>query len=345
MKSSKTIVIIGIISYILGVITSAQDLKGNFTSPIFLIVISGIMTYAFIIIATIRLWRASRYVSILLIFSEVMLIIFTVIQEIVSAKYGSPVIISLNIIKVVSTLTFFYAICLLWVMAKHESKIIDTLSNKYGLTSGETSTILEEKRKGNEKSVEKIFANLQERTRTKYKKTTGIDPKNIIFEIGKDISWVDIVHHVFRIIEFDRNGTIIGPNNKVKALSQDQPYGFLLVESPILNNKAKIPIIHRDDFLLAASLFNNPKLSKLVNFQEFLVTYEPEILLPDGLSGSPSHVLHYIIVPSGTLDLYYSTDNDLHMAKPDPEKLFGPFKYKGMIEVQISSEFNKTKIN
>ena len=40
---NKTIAIIGIGSYILSVITSAEDLEGNFVSPITLIIISGII--------------------------------------------------------------------------------------------------------------------------------------------------------------------------------------------------------------------------------------------------------------------------------------------------------------
>ena len=100
----------------------------------------------------------------------------------------------------------------------------------------------------------------------------------------------------------------------------------------------RLPIIHRDDFLLAASVFDEPKLAGLVVDEEFLVTYAPKHLLPKGLSGSPHHVLHYVITPRGTLDSYYSMNNDMHMAKPDPQKLFGPFVYQGWIKVQINSE-------
>ena len=87
--------------------------------------------------------------------------------------------------------------------------------------------------------------------------------------------------------------------------------------------------------MLAASVFDVPKV---MDFVELLVTYAPKHLLPKGLSGSPHHVLHYVITPRGTLDSYYSMNNDIHMAKPDPQKLFGPFVYQGMIKVQINTE-------
>jgi len=162
--------------------------------------------------------------------------------------------------------------------------------------------------------------------------------KDIIPEIGKEISWLDIVNHAFRVSEFDRNETTIDKNNQVKAKSSFQPYGYLLVESPILNNRVRLPIIHRDDFWLAASVFDEPMLADLVVSKELLVTYAPKHLGPKGLSGSPRHVLHYAIVPSGTLDSYYSVNNSVHMAKPEPQKLFGPFVYQGEIKVQINSE-------
>jgi hypothetical protein len=43
-------------------------------------------------------------------------------------------------------------------------------------------------------------------------------------------------------------------------------------------------------------------------------------------------------VSSGTLDSYYSANSDAHMAKPEPQKLFGPFVYQGEIKEQINSD-------
>jgi hypothetical protein len=101
-----------------------------------------------------------------------------------------------------------------------------------------------------------------------------------------------------------------------------------------------MPIIHRDDFLLAASVFDEPKVLAPIEAEdlELLATYAPKHLLPKGLSASPHHVLHYVIAPRGTLDSYYSKNNGMYMAKPAPQKLFGPFVYQGEIKVQINSE-------
>jgi hypothetical protein len=72
--------------------------------------------------------------------------------------------------------------------------------------------------------------------------------------------------------------------------------------------------------------------------QDMLVTYAPKKLRKDGRSGSLHHVLHYVMAPKGTLDRYYTVDNDLHMKRPEPEKLFGPFLYDGAIRVGVNSE-------
>jgi len=157
-------------------------------------------------------------------------------------------------------------------------------------------------------------------------------------EIVRDISWADIVRHALRVVEFDRAGTTIGEHDTVHAANPSKPYGYLLVESPILNQRVSLPIIHRDDYLLAASVFDEPKLAQLVTEAELLVTYAPKKLLPKGLSGHPSHVLHFVITPLGTLDRYYAADSDSHMAKPAPEKLFSPFVYEGDMRVQMNAE-------
>ncbi len=205
-----------------------------------------------------------------------------------------------------------------------------------GLTPEEVSLVKEDLQKGNRESAEQRIAIAQERQRAKFKEATGIDVRNIVPVIGRDISLADIVNQVFRVLEFERCGTTID-NNKVKALSSVEPYGYLLVESPILNQKVRLPIIHKDDFILAASVFDLPNPAEHIVDNELLVTYAPKHLLDKGLSGSPHHVLHYVIAPHGTLDSYYSTNNSIHMAKPEPAKIFGQFVYMGEIKVQINS--------
>ena len=193
-------------------------------------------------------------------------------------------------------------------------------------------------KKGDHKATVHKIAKEQKKLRKKFKEIAGIDAEDIVPDIGKDISWAEIVNHAFRVLEFDRSGTTIDKNYQVKAKSSIDPYGYLLVESPILNNRARLPIIHQVDFLLAASVFDEPELKKFVKSEELLVTYSPQRILSNGFSDSPLHVLHYIIVPRGTLDAYYSVKNNKHMAKPKPKKIFGSFLYEGEIRVQINSE-------
>lgn len=164
---------------------------------------------------------------------------------------------------------------------------------------------------------------------------SGVDVRAMTPEIGRDIKWVDIISQVFRVLEFDRLQTTVGPNDTVKTPTKFDHYGHLLVESPILNQPGVLPIVHRDDFRLAASVFDDPHLAEAVKKEELLVTYAPKHKLPGGMGGI-SHVLHYVICPRGTLEQYYEVGNDMHMANPTPEKLFGPFVWDGEIRVQVN---------
>jgi FlaA1/EpsC-like NDP-sugar epimerase len=279
---NKTLAIFGIGTYILSVLSSATDLEGNSVVPIALIAISGIATAIFIIMAIVRLWKEAKGVSIILASSTLILYILAAIQEFTFISYGSPLIILLNTIKVIDLIAFIWAVSLLWKMAKHEGLAKKFLKH-YGFTTKGASLIQEDSRKGNHKSDEQRIAVMQERARAEYKESTGVNIQDIIPEVGREISWVDIVNHVFRVMEFDRSDSTIEQNNQVKAKSSFRPYGYLLVESPIMNQKVKLPIIHRDDFLLAASVFDEPKLADLVVDEELLVTYAPKHLLPKGL--------------------------------------------------------------
>ena len=54
--------------------------------------------------------------------------------------------------------------------------------------------------------------------------------KNLIPEIGSEIPWTQIIEEVFKVKDFDRNGTVINENGKVIAKSIFKPYGYLIVE-------------------------------------------------------------------------------------------------------------------
>ena len=155
-------------------------------------------------------------------------------------------------------------------------------------------------------------------------------------EIGLDISWTEIIRHLFKVLELERAGTTIDPKDDVQTPSESRPYGYLIVESPILDGVVRLPIIHRDDFLLAASVFDEPRLANLVNEEELLVTYAPRKVLQKGLAGDSSHVLHYVMTGFGTLADYYS--NERYKANPAPEKLLGALIYDGEIKVGVNSD-------
>lgn len=155
--------------------------------------------------------------------------------------------------------------------------------------------------------------------------------------IGREIQWTFIIRHVFRVLNFDRAGTTVESGNNVKAASATAPYGYLAVESPILSQPVRLPIVHRDDFLLAASVFDEPQLSQAAKEGELLVTYIPRHELPGRLAGI-SHALHYVVTPRGTLDRYYAIEGDEHKARPAPEKLFGSFVWDGEIRVGLNAD-------
>ncbi len=317
---SKQLAIFGIVTWFLSIASSAEDLAGNYTAPTTLIVVSALAMLVFTIMAVIRLWKPQKVTAVLFL-----------VLSLVSLVYVSAPI------KIITFILFIWVISLLLAMGKHESNT-KKLQKDSGLTDEEFSTVLKEKQKGNDKAVEEMLTSAQERAKSKYKEATGIDPKSIVPEIGKEISWADIVNHTFRVLNFDRDGTTVDENNQLKAKSRFQPYGYLLAESPILNNRIRLPIIHRDDFLLAASVFDEPKLASMIKDEELLVVYSPKHLGPKGLSGSPHHVLHYAITPRGTLGAYYSKNNDMYIARPEPQKLVGQFVYQGEIKVQINPE-------
>lgn len=106
---NRTIALFGIGTYILSVITSATDLEGNFRLPATLIVISGLLTLIFIVLATIRLWEKAKYISIILITSTIISSVLIVIQEITLSATGSIIFLS-NIAKIIYLIAFFLAI-------------------------------------------------------------------------------------------------------------------------------------------------------------------------------------------------------------------------------------------
>jgi hypothetical protein len=88
----------------------------------------------------------------------------------------------------------------------------------------------------------------------------GADSQSIPI-VGVHCAWIDVNQMVFRVLDFDRNETTVdfdAGSGGVHAKSSTAPYGYLLVESPTLNQPVALPITHRDDFWLAASVYDDP---------------------------------------------------------------------------------------
>lgn len=159
---NKTIAIIGIGSYLLSVISSATDLQGNFVSPILLIAISGIATIVFVVMATIRLWKEERYLSIMLASSQIILTILMVIQEITLPKYGNPIIVLLNITKVVNLIVFIWVIIKLFKKKNDKSPSKTELNNQLEMPTEKEMEKLGEYLIFIEKYIEAIYSTQNE---------------------------------------------------------------------------------------------------------------------------------------------------------------------------------------
>ncbi len=147
-------------------------------------------------------------------------------------------------------------------------------------------------------------------------------------EIGKHLHWLKIVNHALRVLDLDRSGTTVDEDGQVKAKLPSRPYGYLIVESPILDSHVRLPIIHCDDFRLADMLVDKIRAEGDQRGVELLVCYSPEILMPNGFSGSPWHCLHFVAKPEGALDEYYSMNGGVHLESPEPQTVFDPFVYR-----------------
>jgi hypothetical protein len=135
-------------------------------------------------------------------------------------------------------------------------------------------------------------------------------------------------------LDFSRADTIIDEQGNVIAINQFEPYGYLLVESPISNEPMLLPITHRDDFLLAASVYDDAQWMEEIKRLELLVTYVPKDKNPMGFGGF-SHALHYLITAPYTLEKYYEKEGRKISIKKT-EKLFGDFVWDGEIGVKVN---------
>lgn len=99
--NGKSLIVIGVVSYILSVISSIENSEGVYTMPPIFILTAGVIHLIFIIFAIIYLWKKNRTASILfLLFS------------ISSAIYLSP------LTKIGYFVIFIWVMYLFWVTRK-----------------------------------------------------------------------------------------------------------------------------------------------------------------------------------------------------------------------------------
>jgi len=111
---NKALAIFGIGTYFFSVYASATNTEGEPIVLTYIVLISGTASLLFTILATIRLWKINKLVSLLFSITSVIFFGLELLQVALSPVYGSPLIIFLNITKVVSLLTFFWAVFKLW---------------------------------------------------------------------------------------------------------------------------------------------------------------------------------------------------------------------------------------
>jgi hypothetical protein len=333
--SNRNLAIFGIIAYLFSIITT-----GYLIIPTNLFSLAGIIILIFIITAVNRIWKFDRTTSVLLVILTSILLILELIFYNSSFSENDSLMVLFNIIRLIDTLVYINAISSLWIISKYQKSAIDSLKRQ-GFASEDLNLFFKTLKEKGENAMLQEILNKQNEARQKFKETFGLDFKDIVLNIGQEISWIDIINHIFRILDFDNNGTIVEKDNQIKPKSLFEPYGYLLLESPILNVKAKLPIIRRQDFISVKKVFDNESLTDLIfnkKIFELLVVYSPKKYSQDGIPLTSHHVLHYVIVPYGTLDKYYSIDNEKHFAIPEPQKLFGSFIYEEEDVVKIKPD-------
>lgn len=160
--------------------------------------------------------------------------------------------------------------------------------------------------------------------------------KNIA-EVGLDFPWSDIIRLPFRVVDYENNGTQIKEDGTVVAKNLRDPYAHLLVEHPGLDFNITLPVIHKDDYRLIASVYDHPDvmLHKKLEDRELLVVYAPEHTEEDGRASGWWHVLHFALAPGGTLESYIRENDEEVLANVN--QLVGEFSYQGELQVHFKN--------
>ncbi|OGO53236.1 MAG: hypothetical protein A2148_01875 [Chloroflexi bacterium RBG_16_68_14] len=136
--------------------------------------------------------------------------------------------------------------------------------------------------------------------------------------IGTHVPWKLIEGEMFRVTHFTPFAIVQG--NKVEAPSAPMPYALLTVESPILNQPAKIPVNHREEFLNLWDIFQRD--GGVPPRGELLVSYLPYRGFLGPLLRLGTARLHMRLTGQGELERYYSDDR--HWQRPSARRYFFP---------------------
>ena len=112
-----------------------------------------------------------------------------------------------------------------------------------------------------------------------------------------------------------------------------EPYGYLIVQSPLFKDSIRLPIIHKDDFLIIESARKETIWKKFLQEHELLVTYCPKDITANGLSTSSYHVLHFAVVPNGILANLYA-NNRKRVTDEELLHLFKAFSWELALDTE-----------
>ena len=111
--TNRTLAIFGIATYLLSVYSSATT-NGLPSVPQYIIIASYFASNLFTIFATISIWKNKKWFSIFFAAIASLGFVSEFIKEVNSPAYGSSLIIAINVVKILSFLSFVYAIIILW---------------------------------------------------------------------------------------------------------------------------------------------------------------------------------------------------------------------------------------
>lgn len=114
---NKTLAYIGIGLYVLQVLSSASDDSGNSVAPTFLILLAGVGTLSFVVVAAKRLWTDAKYTALILVASTLV----SAGSAVLLTPESSSINLVVNALKVVAFLSYFYVVFLLFAMSKKPS--------------------------------------------------------------------------------------------------------------------------------------------------------------------------------------------------------------------------------